>query len=384
MSLIPLKPILDYAQKNKLAHGAFNVNMMVQAEAIVEIHTAFRSAAIIQGAEPSNAFIGGNINFLNGTLEEKKLGAKRIADKVKELSLTTNIPIVLHLDHGKSLEIVKATIEAGYTSVMIDGSALSFSDNLDLTREVVKYAHKRGVSVEGELGILAGVEDDVTSESSTYTNPMKVVEFFKKTGCDFLALSYGTMHGPIKGKNVKLRKEIIIAAMENMLHEHIDGALVSHGSSTVPEYIVSEVNALGGKITNASGISEFELSAAISSGISKINIDTDIRLAVTRNIWEMFEHHPELKTHFDQIWKIMQKNPGEIDPRVYMVPVLPLMLEKDHQPSEQEKRLLVVIKLAVMEAVGSLIIKFGALGDAPNIEQKSLEQMADFYRQRGF
>ena len=150
---------------------------------------------------------------------------------------------------------------------MIDGSSLPFDENVELTREVVKYAHERGVSVEGELGVLAGVEDHVFSTTSTYTNPLKAIEFFKKTGVDALAISYGTMHGASKGKNVKLRKEIAIAIKECMMHEGIFGVLVSHGSSTVPKYIVDEINALGGNIQNAYGISIDELKAAIPSGI---------------------------------------------------------------------------------------------------------------------
>jgi fructose-bisphosphate aldolase class II len=189
----------------------------------------------------------------------------------------------LHLDHGKDFDSVKAAIDGGYTSVMIDGSSLPFDENVELTREVVKYAHERGVSVEGELGVLAGVEDHVFSDESTYTNPMKAIEFFKKTEVDCLAISYGTMHGAVKGKNVKLRQEIVIAIKECLRHEKIFGVLVSHGSSTVPQYIVDEINALGGDIKNADGISINEIKHAIACGIGKINVDTDLRLAVTRN-----------------------------------------------------------------------------------------------------
>ena len=207
----------------------------------------FRSPAILQGADPQR-LMGGRVDFANGTLEDKKKGARNIAEAVKKFAEQSPIPVVLHLDHGDSCV---AAIEGGYTSVMIDGSALPFEENVELTREVVKYAHARGVSVEGELGVLAGVEDHVFAANSTYTNPLSAIEFFKKTGVDALAISYGTMHGASKGKDVKLRKEIPIAIKECMNHEGIQGALVSHGSSTVPQYIVNAINALGGNIQNA-------------------------------------------------------------------------------------------------------------------------------------
>ncbi len=139
----------------------------------------------------------------------------------------------------------------GYTSVMIDGSSLPYEDNVELTREVVKYCHPLGVTVEGELGVLAGVEDHVFSETSTYTNPMQAVDFFKKTKVDALAISYGTCHGPNKGKDTKIRREIAIATKECMLHEQIDGFLVSHGSSTVPQEFVAQINSMGGESTRS-------------------------------------------------------------------------------------------------------------------------------------
>jgi len=279
---------------------------------------------------------------------------------------------------------VQDAISAGYSSVMIDGSSLKYNDNVDITREVVRYAHRYGVSVEGELGVLSGVEDNVFSENSTYTNPNKVCDFFKQTGCDFLAISYGTMHGIAKGVNVKLRNEIVIAIMENMRHEHIDGSLVSHGSSTIPAYIVSEINNLGGKIGNSGGISISELTKAISSGISKINIDSDIRLAVTRNIRQLFLNHSEFQVRFPEIWTVFTKNPGEVDPRVYLASISANLIDDRNEADEYEQQLLSSIRQAVFEAVGQLIVKFGSVGDAYQIELITLEQMADFYSKRGF
>lgn len=383
MPLIPLKPVLDYARDHQFAHGAFNVNMAVQAKAVIEIHETFRSAAILQGAEPSNAFFGGQADFLNGTRAEKQRGAARLGSIVSALAAQTDLPIVLHLDHGKSLEMVQDAIAAGYTSVMIDGSALNYADNVALTREVVRYAHSYGVSVEAELGILSGVEDNVFAEESTYTNPNLVCDFFKKTGCDFLAISYGTMHGIAKGVNVKLRNEIVIAAMENMRHEHIDGALVSHGSSTIPAALVTEINHLGGHIKKAGGISIAELNKAIAAGISKINIDSDIRLTVTRNLRMACLRDAAFAARFPQVWQALQANPAEVDPRVYLASVMPLLISDAPAADEYEARLLAAIRQAVLEAVGQLVVEFGAVGDAFNIEQKTLEQMADFYKKRG-
>ena len=237
MPLIPLRPLMEATIKYGFGQGAFNVNAVAQAKAAIEVHEMFRSPAILQGADLANGFMGGRTDFMNATLEDKKIGAKNIADAVKKYGADSDIPIVLHLDHGRDFDSCVAAIEGGYTSVMIDGSSLPFDENVDLTREVVKYAHARGVSVEGELGVLAGVEDHVFSASSTYTNPLKAVEFFRKTGVDALAISYGTMHGASKGKDVKLRKEIATAIRECLSHEGIFGALVSHGSSTVPKYI---------------------------------------------------------------------------------------------------------------------------------------------------
>ena len=255
MPLIPLRPLLEATVKYGFGQGAFNVNAVAQAKAAIEVHEMFRSAAILQGADLANGFMGGRTDFMNATLEDKKIGARNIANAVKKYGADSEIPIVLHLDHGRDFDSCVAAIEGGYTSVMIDGSSLPFKENIELTREVVKYAHARGVSVEGELGVLAGVEDHVFSASSTYTNPLDAVEFFQKTGVDALAISYGTMHGASKGKDVKLRKEIAIAIRECMNHLGIFGALVSHGSSTVPKYIVDEINGLGGELTNTYGIS---------------------------------------------------------------------------------------------------------------------------------
>ena len=381
MPLIPLRPLMEATIKYGFGQGAFNVNAVAQAKAAIEVHEMFRSPAILQGADLANGFMGGRTDFMNATLEDKKIGAKNIADAVKKYGADSDIPIVLHLDHGRDFDSCVAAIEGGYTSVMIDGSPLPFDENVDLTREVVKYAHARGVSVEGELGVLAGVEDHVFSASSTYTNPLKAVEFFRKTGVDALAISYGTMHGASKGKDVKLRKEIATAIRECLSHEGIFGALVSHGSSTVPKYIVDEINALGGELTNAYGISIEELQAAIPCGINKINVDTDIRLAVTRNMKELFVKYPELRTSasIGEIYELLEAKKSQFDPRVFLPPIMDTVM-KGTIPDDDVAAIVNCVERGVKEVVGTLIVQFGSFGKAPLVEQVTLEEMIERYK----
>lgn len=381
MPLIPLRPLLAATQRYGFAQGAFNVNSVIQAEAVIAAHEMFRSAAILQVADLANAFMGGNADFLKGTLEDKQRGARLIGEAVKKLSQDSPIPVVLHLDHGKDFASVKAAIDGGFTSVMIDGSHLPFAENVELTREVVQYAHERGITVEGELGVLSGVEDDVFSDQSTYTNPLKAVEFCKKTGVDCLAISYGTKHGAVKGENVQLRKEIVIAVTENLKHEGIFGVLVSHGSSLVPRYIVEKINQLGGTIKGANGIPMEELKSVIKAGIGKINIDTDLRLAVTRNIREYLAgnnsaaENPALKA----IAELMNQKPEQFDPRGYLVPIMDSFITgqtTDPQVLDIFKR----IKQGVQEVVGTLIVEFGSVGSSAKVEAVSLEEMAQRYQ----
>ncbi len=328
--------------------------------------------------------MGGCKDFMNATLQDKIQGAKNIGAAVEKFAKNSEIPIVLHLDHGKDFDSVKAAIQGGYTSVMIDGSSLPFEQNVELTREVVKYAHERGVSVEGELGVLAGVEDHVNHEKSTYTNPLSAVEFFNKTKCDSLAISYGTMHGANKGNNVKLRKEIAIAIKECMLHEGLQGTLVSHGSSTVPQYIVNEINALGGNLKGAFGISTQELKAAILCGIRKINVDTDIRLAVTRNLKELFSKMPDLQNseHIGEIYKLLESKKEQCDPRVFLTPIMSTLMYGEI-PHNDINFVTACIEKGVKEVVGALIVEFGSVGKAPLVKHKTLEDMAEFYKKIG-
>lgn len=382
--LVPMRAILEAADRNDYAQGAFNVNAVCQAKAVINVHEMFRSPAILQGADLANGFMGGRTDFMNADLEDKKRGAKNIAEAVKKYGMDSPIPVALHLDHGKNLDSCKAAVEGGYTSVMIDGSSLPFEENVELTREVVKYAHERGVSVEGELGVLAGVEDHVFSADSTYTNPLSAIEFFRKTGVDALAISYGTMHGANKGKGAVIRKEIAIAIKECMRHEGIEGYLVSHGSSTVPQYIVDEINGLGGELTNTYGIDVSQLIEASHCGINKINVDTDIRLAVTRNMKELFDKEKTLRNSasIGAVYELLEKNKSAFDPRVFITPIMDTVMY-GNVPDEDVARICKCIEDGVKEAVGTLIVKFGSYGKGPKVELVTLEQMADRYKRQG-
>ena len=365
MPLVTSTKMLADAQKGHYAVGAFNVENMEMVKAVIAAAEEIKAPVMMQTTPSTVKY---------GTLET-------FAAIVKAEAAKTDIPVCLHLDHGKNFDSCKAAIEGGYTSVMIDGSSLPFDENVELTREVVKYAHERGVSVEGELGVLAGVEDHVFSATSTYTNPLKAVEFFKKTGVDALAISYGTMHGASKGKNVKLRKEIVIAIKECLMHEGIFGVLVSHGSSTVPKYIVDEINALGGNIQNAHGISVDELKAAIPCGIGKINVDTDIRLAVTRNMKEFFHNYPEKRNSpsIGGVYKLLEEKKDQFDPRAFLPPIMDTVMY-GNVPDEDVAALVAVIEKGVKEAIGTLIVQFGSFGKAPLVEQASLDEMAERYK----
>ena len=382
--LVPMRAILEAADKYHYGQAAFNMNSVGQVQAAIRIHELLDSAAILQGAEASNAYLGGAADFMHGSLEEKTRGAKTLGDTVKRFGADSPIPVALHLDHGKSLEIVKACIAGGYTSVMIDGSNLPYADNVELTREVVKYAHPYGVTVEGELGVLAGVEDHVFSRSSTYTNPLQAVDFFKKTGCDALAISYGTCHGPNKGKDTHIRREIAIATKECMRHEGIRGFLVSHGSSTVPPEFVSGINALGGQLENAFGIEVAQLVDVARCGINKINVDTDIRLACTRNILQLFHNEPQLKDcpALAQLYRDLTADPRNFDPRNYCASILETIVT-GCIPDKETGKIVRCMQDGVVAAIAPLVVQFGSYRNAGRVECVTCEQMAERYKREG-
>lgn len=281
MPLVNTKEMFKKAYEGGYAIGAFNVNNMEIVQAITEAAKLENSPVILQVSAGARKY------------------AKHIyLVKLVEAALAdTDIPIALHLDHGDSFELCKACIDGGFTSVMIDGSHLPFEENIALTKKVVDYAHAHNVTVEGELGRLAGIEDaiNVSEEDAMFTNPDEVEEFFKRTGVDSLAIAIGTSHGAFKfkpGQKPQLRFDIL----EEISRRLPNFPIVLHGASSVMQEYVKIVNENGGKMPDAIGIPEEMLRKAASMAVCKINIDSDLRLAMTASIRKHFNEHPE---HFD-------------------------------------------------------------------------------------
>ncbi|MCK9628831.1 MAG: class II fructose-1,6-bisphosphate aldolase [Bacteroidales bacterium] len=291
LGLVNSKELFAKAIKGGYAIPAFNFNNMEQMQAIISACVETKSPVILQVSS-------GARKYANQTL--LRYMAQGAVEYAKELGC--NIPIVLHLDHGDSFELCKSCIDMGFSSVMIDGSHLSFEKNIELTKQVVEYAHAHDVTVEGELGVLAGVEDEVSAEHHTYTQPEEVEEFVKKTGVDSLAISIGTSHGAFKfkpGQKPEIRLDIL-----KEIERRIPGfPIVLHGSSSVPQDIVAQINKFGGKLKDSIGIPEEQLRQAATSAVCKINIDSDGRLAMTGAIRQVFAEKPE-----------------EFDPRKYLGP----------------------------------------------------------------
>ena len=292
MALVTTKEMFAKAYNGGYAIGAFNVNNMEIVQGITEAAGELRSPVILQVSKGARA-------YANHTYLVKLVEAAVIENP--------DIPIALHLDHGDTFELCKNCIDGGFTSVMIDASSKSFEENIALTRQVVEYAHDHGVVVEAELGTLAGVEDEVNVEHGreSYTRPEEVEEFVSRTGCDSLAIAIGTSHGAYKFKasqctrnadGVLVPPELrfdILAEIEKKIPEF---PIVLHGASSVIPKYVQIINANGGKLDDAVGIPEDQLRKAAKSAVCKINIDSDLRLALTAGIREHFMAHPE---HFD-------------------------------------------------------------------------------------
>lgn len=286
MPLVPMRQILAEAEKKNYGIGAFNVNNMEQLQAIINAAARQNAPVILQVSHGA----------LEYSEKEYLVAMIRVAaEKHPE------IPIPMHLDHGSSLELVKEVIEMGFTSVMIDGSLeedgktpRSFESNVQLTREVVQYAHPRGVTVEGELGTLGGIEEHVAAREVILTDPQEARKFVEETGVDALALAIGTSHGAYKFKKQPVLRMDIIREVKRLLP---DTFLVMHGSSSVPKELVDEVNAFGGKVPGAMGVPIPMIQEAIGLGIRKINIDTDGRLAFTGAIRRYLIENPAV---FDQ------------------------------------------------------------------------------------
>ncbi len=302
LGLVNTKEMFAKAVKGGYAIPAFNFNNMEQLQAIIQAAAETNSPVILQVSK-------GARQYANQTL--LRYMAEGAVEYAKELGCK-NPQIVLHLDHGDSFETCKSCIDMGFSSVMIDGSHLPYDENVALTKKVVEYAHQFDVTVEGELGILAGVEDEVSAEHHTYTKPEEVVDFVTKTGCDSLAISIGTSHGANKftpdqctrdENGILIPPPLRFDVLEGCEKELPGFPIVLHGASSVPQEEVATINKYGGALKDAIGIPEEQLRKAAASAVCKINIDSDSRLAMTAAIRETFA-----------------TKPAEFDPRKYLGP----------------------------------------------------------------
>ena len=289
MPLVTSTEMFKKAYDGGYAIGAFNVNNMEIVQGITEAARDLNAPLILQVSKGARA-------YANHTYLVKLVEAAAIE--------CPNIPIVLHLDHGPDFETCKSCIDGGFTSVMIDASSKPFEENIEITRKVVEYAHDHGVVVEAELGTLAGIEDEVnvSAEDSSYTHPEEVEEFVSRTGCDSLAIAIGTSHGAYKfkpGTKPQLRFDVL----EEVSRRLPGFPIVLHGASSVPQELVAKINQYGGAMPGAIGVPEDQLRQAASMAVCKINIDSDLRLAMTATIREHFALHP-----------------ADFDPRQYLKP----------------------------------------------------------------
>lgn len=302
LGLVNTKEMFKGAIAGKYAIAAFNFNNLEQMQAIVQAAVETNSPVILQVSS-------GARKYANQTL--LRFMAQGAVEYAKELGCAKP-QIVLHLDHGDSFELCKSCIDMGFSSVMIDGSHFPYEENIALTKKVVEYAHQFDVTVEGELGVLAGVEDDVVAEHHTYTQPSEVVDFVSRTGVDSLAISIGTSHGANKftpaqctrdANGILVPPPLRFDILEEIEKEIPGFPIVLHGSSSVPQDLVAEINKFGGKLVDSIGIPEEQLRKAAASAVCKINIDSDGRLAMTA-----------------AVRKVFAEQPGEFDPRKYLGP----------------------------------------------------------------
>lgn len=321
MPLIPMVQCLEEARKGGYGVGAFNVNNMEQLQGIMRAARELNSPVIVQASR-------GALRYTNFVY------LKRLVEAAVEEN--PDIPVVLHLDHGDSLDSVKTAIDLGFTSVMIDGSHLPFEENVALSREAVEYAHQYGVSVEAELGTLGGIEEDIVGEVQL-TDPDQAEEFVKLTGCDSLAVAIGTSHGAYKFKSEpKLALELV-----DEIYRRVNIPLVMHGSSSVPPELVQRINEYGGKIEGSFGVPISAIQESIKNGVAKINVDTDTRLAMT-----------------GAVRQVLTEQRDSIDPRDFMG----------------------AARDAVYEVVSARMREFGSAGHAGDYEPITLETMIQRYK----
>lgn len=327
--LVPGKIILDHAFENHYAVGAFNANNMEQVQAIIDAAAETQSPVFIQVSRGALKY--SRMTYLRNIIQAA-------AEEHPE------IPLAMHLDHGADLAVVKTAIGLGFTSVMIDGSldptgkrALSFEENLAVTKAVLDYARPFGVTVEAELGTIGGVEDGAGVKKIHLTDPTQAVEFIQHAPVDSLAIAIGTSHGAVKFKGECVLAHDVLQDIHQRLPNQ---PLVMHGSSSVPQELVAQVNQYGGKMADSKGVDIEQLQRTLPYGVSKINVDTDGRIAVTAAIRKVFAEHPE-----------------KFDPREYLGPA----------------------REALKEVVKARMIAFGTAGNAPKIKQISLEEAKKLY-----
>ena len=284
MPLVNPKAMFERAYTEGYAIGAFNVNNMEIIQGIMQAGAAENAPLILQVSAGAR----------------KYAGQTYLIKLIEAALLESDLPVVLHLDHGPDFDLCKACIDGGFTSVMIDGSHLPYEENIAVTRKVVEYAHAKGVWVEAELGRIEGVEEDVVAEKTVYTDPAQAVDFVNRTGCDSLAIAIGTSHGAYKFKG---EAKLDFPRLEDITQRLPGYPLVLHGASSVPQEFVTMANKYGGKVGGARGVPEDLLRRAATLGVCKINVDTDIRLAMTASIRQHFCERPE-----------------DFDPRAYLKP----------------------------------------------------------------
>jgi fructose-bisphosphate aldolase class II len=365
------------------------MNSLVHIKAAIDVAQECDAPLIAQGSEGANGWYGGRADFRNATLEEKMEGARKIAKDVAAYAEKVSVPVVLHLDHGVDPDFVIAAVELGYPSVMYDGSSLSLEENIRNTRRVVEAAHKKGASVEGEIGGLAGSEEGIVHGDARYTDPDEAERYVGETGVDALAISYGTSHGEFKGR-VNLKLDIAEKVYGRICRNGYRCELVSHGSSSLPEHLLAlllEQIAIAGHAGEFKkpdpGVPVEMLMEASKHGISKINVDADIRLATTMYVWEYFNTHQEAKADpvAGRVWELMTAAPSRFRPRYYMTPIHRQMIVEDRSNPHVSGILDCIVggvTLILRERIGQL----GGAGRAADVKVRSAREMAGEYAAR--
>jgi len=376
--LTPFGALLRAAEESSqtgkpAAIGAFNVNFFTQAEGVLEGLRRAKAPAIIQASKGANKFQG---------------GPDKVAYMVIKAAESSQhkTPVSLHLDHG-DVEQGEKCVDSGFTGIMIDASELAFPENYCMTRGMVAYGHAKGIGVEGEYGLLKGVEEHVAHAKTTYADPNMVPIFFQKSNADALAVAYGTSHGPNKGVNIgELKTEIVRDSYQNMVKAGLNGShyLVGHGSSTVPAELVAEINANGGQIKNAYGVPLEKIREGIAFGLRKVNIDTDLRLGITACTRKFFKDHPSAASDplLAPIKKALDVNLDAIDPRKYLTDVKPFEVLREPPEGSGNQAfidLMAIIKERIAGHVEFLVHEFGSAGLADRVEKVSIEQMKKRY-----